>query len=128
MRFADYAKMYLKAGNGGPGSVHFRREKFVPRGGPDGGDGGRGGDIILRGNVQMNTLLDLRYNKYVKAPHGNPGEGGRGLISSSALEMSNVDLAYEFTELITTSRAFQANTRVVTTSDEVLVEVVNMKR
>ena len=60
--------------------------------------------------------------------HGNPGQGGRGLITSSALEMSNTDLAYEFTELITTSRAFQANTRVVTTSDEVLVEVVNMKR
>ncbi len=59
---------------------------------------------------------------------GNPGAGGRGLVQSSALEMSNTDLAYEFTELITTSRAFQANTRVVTTSDEVLVEVVNMKR
>ena len=59
---------------------------------------------------------------------GLPGTEGRGLIQSSALEMSNTDLAYEFTELITTSRAFQANTRVVTTSDEVLVEVINMKR
>lgn len=59
---------------------------------------------------------------------GLPGVEGRGLIQSSALEMSNTDLAYEFTELITTSRAFQANTRVVTTSDEVLVEVINMKR
>jgi flagellar hook protein FlgE len=59
---------------------------------------------------------------------GLPGTEGRGLISSSALEMSNTDLAFEFTELITTSRAFQANTRVVTTSDEVLVEVINMKR
>ncbi|MGM0651888.1 MAG: flagellar hook-basal body complex protein, partial [Bacillota bacterium] len=59
---------------------------------------------------------------------GDPGAGGRGLITASALEMSNTDLSFEFTELITTSRAFQANTRVVTTSDEVLVEVVNMKR
>jgi flagellar hook protein FlgE len=59
---------------------------------------------------------------------GTPGTEGRGLISSSSLEMSNTDLAFEFTELITTSRAFQANTRVVTTSDEVLVEVINMKR
>lgn len=59
---------------------------------------------------------------------GVPGVGGRGLISSSSLELSNTDLAYEFTELITTSRGFQANTRVVTTSDEVLVEVINMKR
>jgi len=59
---------------------------------------------------------------------GAPGAGGRGLIQSSALELSNTDLSYEFTELITTSRAFQANTRVVTTSDEVLTEVVNMKR
>jgi len=59
---------------------------------------------------------------------GAPGTGGRGLLQSSALELSNTDLAYEFTELITTSRAFQANTRVVTTSDEVLTEVVNMKR
>lgn len=76
MRFADYAKLYLEAGNGGPGSVHFRREKFVPFGGPDGGDGGRGGDIVLRGNRNMNTLLDLRYKKFLKAAHGGPGEGG----------------------------------------------------
>jgi GTPase len=75
MRFADYAKLYLKAGNGGPGSVHFRREKYVPKGGPDGGDGGRGADIVLRGNSHMNTLLDLRYHKYVKAPKGEPGAG-----------------------------------------------------
>ena len=67
MRFADYAKMYLTAGNGGSGAVSFRREKYVPRGGPDGGDGGKGSDIMLRGNSNMNTLLDLRYKKFVKA-------------------------------------------------------------
>lgn len=73
MRFADYAKIYVTAGNGGAGSVHFRREKYVPKGGPDGGDGGDGGNVILVGNEQLNTLLDLRYRKYVKAEHGQNG-------------------------------------------------------
>lgn len=73
MRFADYAKIYVTAGSGGAGMVHFRREKYVPKGGPDGGDGGDGGDVILKGNEQLNTLLDLRYRKYVKANHGENG-------------------------------------------------------
>ncbi|MDX1640018.1 MAG: GTPase ObgE, partial [Balneolaceae bacterium] len=77
MRFADYAKIYLTAGSGGDGSVHFRREKYVPRGGPDGGDGGDGGDIILIGNEQLNTLLDLRYRKFVKAGHGEDGKASK---------------------------------------------------
>jgi GTP-binding protein len=77
MRFADYAKIYIKAGDGGPGAVHFRREKFVPKGGPDGGDGGKGGDIILRGNAQMSTLLDLRYKKFIKATKGDGGAGSQ---------------------------------------------------
>lgn len=75
MKFADYAKVYLTAGNGGAGSVSFRREKYVPHGGPDGGDGGKGGDITIRGNVQMNTILDLRYRKFIKAKHGQNGAG-----------------------------------------------------
>ncbi len=73
MRFADYAKLYLKAGDGGAGMVHFRREKYVPKGGPDGGDGGAGGSIVLEGDAHMNTLLDLRYKKYLKAYKGQPG-------------------------------------------------------
>ncbi len=73
MRFADYAKLYLKAGDGGAGMAHFRREKFVPRGGPDGGDGGSGGSILLEGDSHMNTLLDLRYKKFLKAKKGQPG-------------------------------------------------------
>lgn len=76
MRFADYAKIYCKAGSGGPGASHFRREKFVPHGGPDGGNGGKGADIILRGNEQMNTILDLRYKKFINAEDGFGGEGG----------------------------------------------------
>lgn len=77
MRFADYAKIYVTAGSGGDGSVHFRREKYVPRGGPDGGDGGDGGDVILKGNEQLNTLLDLRYRKFVKAGHGENGKSAK---------------------------------------------------
>ncbi|TVQ66697.1 MAG: GTPase ObgE [Balneolaceae bacterium] len=77
MRFADYAKIYVTSGNGGSGMAHFRREKFVPRGGPDGGDGGKGGDVILRGNPQLNTLLDLRYRKFIKASHGENGGSSR---------------------------------------------------
>ena len=71
--FVDYVKIYCRSGKGGAGSLHFRREKYIPRGGPDGGDGGRGGDIILRGNAQMWTLLHLRYTKHLMAGDGVPG-------------------------------------------------------
>lgn len=73
-QFIDYIKIFFQSGNGGRGSVHFRREKFVPNGGPDGGDGGRGGDIILEGDRQLSTLLHLKYRKYIRAPHGQPGK------------------------------------------------------
>lgn len=75
--FIDYVKFYAKAGDGGAGSMHFRREKFVPKGGPDGGDGGTGGSIILRGNSQLWTLLHLKYRKHIKAANGGNGEGGQ---------------------------------------------------
>ena len=68
--FIDYVKFYARSGDGGAGSVHFRREKFVPKGGPDGGDGGTGGSIVLRGNSQLWTLLHLKYKKHIKAEHG----------------------------------------------------------
>ncbi len=73
--FVDYVKICCRSGKGGAGSVHFRREKYVPKGGPDGGDGGRGGHIILRGNAQMWTLLHLKYRKHVIADDGVPGSG-----------------------------------------------------
>ncbi|MCV9388566.1 GTPase ObgE [Reichenbachiella ulvae] len=75
--FIDYVKFCSRSGNGGAGSVHFRREKHVPKGGPDGGDGGRGGHIILRGNAQLWTLLHLRYKKHVIAEDGQPGGGSK---------------------------------------------------
>ena len=61
--FVDYVKIFCRSGNGGAGSTHLRREKFVPKGGPDGGDGGRGGHVIVRGNAQMWTLLHLKVQK-----------------------------------------------------------------
>ncbi|MEM1135248.1 MAG: GTPase ObgE [Bacteroidota bacterium] len=75
--FIDYVKIFCRSGAGGAGAVHFRREKFVPKGGPDGGDGGRGGHIILRGNRNMWTLLHLKYRKHVFAKNGRAG-GGAG--------------------------------------------------
>lgn len=75
--FIDYVKFCSRSGKGGAGSVHFRREKHVPKGGPDGGDGGRGGHIILRGNAQLWTLLHLKYKKHVLAGNGGNGEGGK---------------------------------------------------
>lgn len=75
--FIDYVKFCSRSGAGGAGSVHFRREKHVPKGGPDGGDGGRGGHIILKGSTQVWTLLHLKYKKHVIAEEGKGGEGGR---------------------------------------------------
>jgi GTP-binding protein len=71
--FVDYIKVFCRSGNGGAGSAHFRREKFVPKGGPDGGDGGRGGHIILCGNDQMWTLLHLKYRRHIFAGNGING-------------------------------------------------------
>ena len=73
--FIDEAKILVKAGDGGNGCVAFRREKFVPRGGPSGGDGGRGGDVIMQASQQHNTLIHFRYNPEHKAERGRHGEG-----------------------------------------------------
>ena len=82
MKFFDEARIEVIAGDGGDGSAHFRREKFVPRGGPDGGDGGRGGSILAVADCNLNTLIDYRYTRIFRAKHGEPGRGrdcnGRG--------------------------------------------------
>ena len=75
--FIDYVKINCKSGNGGAGSHHMRREKFIAYGGPDGGDGGRGGHIFLKGNKQMWTLLHLKYRKHIKGENGDPGGKSR---------------------------------------------------
>jgi GTP-binding protein len=75
MKFVDEAKIYVKAGHGGSGCVSFRREKFVPKGGPDGGDGGKGGDVIFRATESHHTLLDLKYKQHQIAKNGGHGSG-----------------------------------------------------
>ena len=75
--FIDYVKIYCRSGKGGPGSMHFHRAKYVPKGGPDGGDGGRGGHIILRGNRNLWTLLHLKYQKHILATDGSKGGPSR---------------------------------------------------
>jgi GTPase len=73
--FVDYVKICCRSGHGGPGSTHLHRDKITPKGGPDGGDGGRGGHIILRGNAQLWTLIHLKYRKHVIASNGESGSG-----------------------------------------------------
>lgn len=108
--FIDYVKFCSRSGAGGSGSVHFRREKHVPKGGPDGGDGGRGGHIILRGNSQLWTLLHLKYKKHVIAEEGKGGEGGRRKgrdgndvilevpLGTVAKDAETMDVRFEITE------------------------------
>jgi len=75
MHFLDQAKIFIRAGAGGPGAVSFRREKFVEFGGPDGGDGGKGGDVVFEAVAGLNTLIDFRYTQHFRAPRGKGGAG-----------------------------------------------------
>jgi GTP-binding protein len=75
MHFLDQAKIYIKSGAGGPGAVSFRREKFIEFGGPDGGDGGKGGDVVFEAVPGLNTLIDFRYTQHFRAPRGKGGAG-----------------------------------------------------
>ncbi|MBF6628608.1 MAG: GTPase ObgE [Proteiniphilum sp.] len=88
--FVDYVKIFCRSGKGGRGSAHFRREKYVPKGGPDGGDGGEGGNIILRGNRNYWTLLHLRYQKHLFAGHG--GGGSKAQRSGKKGESKIIDV------------------------------------
>lgn len=109
--FIDYVKFCSRSGSGGPGSAHFRREKFVPKGGPDGGDGGRGGHIILRGNKQLWTLLHLKYKKHVIAAGGKPGEGGKRSGSDGGDVILEVPLG-------TIARDFESGKQLVEITEE----------
>ncbi len=90
--FVDYVKLFCRSGNGGAGSMHFHREKFVPKGGPDGGDGGRGGSVILKGNKQLWTLLHLKYRKHILTENGESGKGQQRSGSSGKDEIIEVPL------------------------------------
>ena len=111
MKFLDQVKIYIKAGNGGDGSPSFRREKFIEFGGPDGGDGGKGGSIILKAEQNLNTLIDYRYQQHHKAQRGEngsgqnrTGKGGEDLIlkvplGTQVFEEDNKTLIYDFTKI-----------------------------
>jgi len=108
MKFLDQVKIYIKAGNGGHGSPSFRREKFIEFGGPDGGDGGKGGSIILKSERNLNTLIDYRFQQHHKAERGENGSGqnrtGRGgedlflkvPVGTQVFEEDNKTLIYDF--------------------------------
>jgi len=108
MKFLDQVKIFIKAGNGGSGSPSFRREKFIEFGGPDGGDGGKGGSIILKSERNLNTLIDFRYQQHFKSEKGNDGKGknqtGRGgknlylkvPVGTQVFEEDNKTLIFDF--------------------------------
>ena len=110
MKFLDQVKIYIKAGDGGSGSPSFRREKFIEFGGPDGGDGGKGGSIILKSERNLNTLIDFRYQQHFKAKRGGDGKGknqtGRGgenlylkvPVGTQVFEEDNKTLIFDFKE------------------------------
>ena len=81
MHFLDQAKIFIRSGAGGPGAVSFRREKFIEYGGPDGGNGGKGGDIVFEAVEGLNTLIDFRYTQHFKAPRGANGSGSKSSSS-----------------------------------------------
>lgn len=83
MQFIDKVKVHVKAGNGGDGVITFRREKYVPFGGPNGGDGGDGGSVIFCADTNRSTLLDLRYNRIIKAQNGERGKN-KNMYGASA--------------------------------------------
>ena len=111
MKFLDQVKIYVKAGNGGDGSPSFRREKFIEFGGPDGGDGGTGGSIILKAERNLNTLIDFRYQQHHKAKRGENGSGqnrtgknGENLIlkvplGTQVFEEDNKTMLYDFVKV-----------------------------
>lgn len=92
MNFIDHIRIECRSGKGGKGSSHLRREKYMPKGGPDGGDGGRGGHVIVRGNAQLWTLLHLRYTKHVIAEDGQVGGGNQSSGSAGADQVIELPL------------------------------------
>ncbi|MDX1603213.1 MAG: GTPase ObgE [Salinimicrobium sediminis] len=90
--FVDYVKIHVSSGNGGKGSAHLHREKYVAKGGPDGGDGGRGGHVILRGNKNLWTLFHLKFKRHVKAGHGEHGSKQRSTGADGQDEIIDVPL------------------------------------
>ncbi len=140
MKFVDEASIYVEAGRGGHGSVSFRRAKFIPRGGPDGGDGGKGGDVIVTGKKDLASLLDFKYKRNYKAENGKAGGGKNKTGRSGADTVIHVPLGtivYEEPEVLTLSniveegecyvvahggRGGRGNTRFVTPTHRAPIE------
>ena len=111
MHFLDQAKIYVSSGAGGPGAVSFRREKFIEYGGPDGGNGGKGGDIVFEAVAGLNTLIDFRYTQHFRAPRGKGGAGSnmtgaggndivvRVPLGTQVLSEDKEDVLLDFTEV-----------------------------
>ena len=117
--FVDYVKLTLNSGKGGRGSTHLRREKFVPKGGPDGGDGGNGGNIIIKGNSNLWTLQSFRYKKHFKAGNGGDGSGSRKSGSNGEDIIINVPLGTVVKELETENIICEINDEI---SDLILLK------
>ena len=110
MKFLDQAKIFIRSGDGGDGCVAFRREKYVEFGGPDGGDGGKGGNVLVKTSEGLNTLIDFRYRQHFKAERGSNGSGsnstganGKDVVlkvppGTQILEEDNNTLIHDFTE------------------------------
>lgn len=105
--FVDYVKLIIASGNGGKGSTHLHREKYVPKGGPDGGDGGRGGHIIIRGNENLWTLLGFKYKRHFKAGHGEHGSKNRSTGADGADVILDVPLGTVVRDTATNEALFE---------------------
>ena len=105
MKFVDEANIVVIAGNGGNGSASFRREKYIPFGGPDGGDGGRGGSVLLEGDSGLNTLVDFRHRRKYKAQNGQHGSGRNKTGKSGENVVVRVPLGTVVTHTQTGERA-----------------------
>ena len=115
--FVDYVKIYCKSGNGGKGSAHFFRSRNQPKGGPDGGDGGRGGHVVIRGNSNLWTLLHLKFTKHIKAGHG--GDGSKN--TSSGISGKDVYIDVPLGTIVKDSSSDQFLFEITTDKEEVIL-------
>ncbi len=117
--FIDHAKVRVRAGNGGHGCISFRREKFIPKGGPDGGDGGYGGHVVFKGNSNINTLLSFRHVQTINAENGQNGGGGNRTGRSGKNEVIEVPIGTEIWEMIDGERIKIAD--IIDSDEEIII-------
>ncbi len=120
--FVDYVKINVKSGSGGKGSTHLRREKYIPKGGPDGGDGGRGGHVIIRANPQLWTLFTFKFKKHFKAGNGGDGSGSR----KSGLKGKDVVVEVPYGTIIKDSISDKVIEEIIFASIQTKAKIVTM--